>query len=1175
MVVTLIFLYTQNTNDISITLSNNPSISSLTVSGQVTAGTLSDGAGTTITSGTVNTTALIATTTVTASIFNFNGSPLTGFSTPSANTLNISTAGTNRLQINAAGTINIPAFTPAGVVHNDASGNLFSSGLITSDFSNSNVVPNSALQQLTASNLVANSATTATSSDVANTIVSRDGTGSFAAHNITADSNFLAANGTAAAPSISFTNALGAGLSASSTGTLSISSGSSGAGVAQIVLNAAGNQIQFPLLGAGIIHASSTGFLSSSPVSLTTDVSGILPIANGGTGFSNSTSNAVLLANASAVTLSNGQLLIGSTGVAPVAAQIQSTANQTTVTNGAGSITIGTVQNIGVTSSPTFASETLANTSNQLTLGTTNQTIINATAPAATRTYTIPDTGANSSFVMTDGNQTINGNKTFSGTTSLSSLTPSLPLQLNASNQIISAPLTPASFSGILTVTQGGTGAASIGMNAILASNSTGTAIIPLSNLTNGQIFIGSTGVAPVAAQIQSTANQTTVTNGAGSITIGTVQNIGVTSSPTFASETLANTSNQLTLGTTNQTIINATAPAATRTYTIPDTGANSSFVMTDGNQIINGNKTFSGTTSLSSLTPSLPLQLNASNQIISAPLTPASFSGILTVTQGGTGAASIGMNAILASNPTGTAIIPLANLTNGQIFIGSTGAAPVAATIAGTTNEINVATGAGSITLSTPRPIATTSSPTFASETLTNTLNQLTLGTTNQTIINATAPAATRTYTIPDTETNSSFIMNSGVAQIISSTLTLSNTVNLSSLAASLPLQFNASNNIISQAIALNSGSVSGILPIANGGTNSGTALINNRIMVSSGGSIVESAALTNGQLLIGSTGAAPVANSIAGTPNQVIVTNGAGTIGLSLPQNIATTSSPTFASEALANTSNQLTLGTGNTIMLSAPTPAASRIYYIPDVLTTSTFVMVDGAQYIGGAKTFGALTTFNNTVNLSNLTPSLPLQLNASNNIITQSISLTSGVSGILPIANGGTNSGTALTNNKVMVSSGGQIVESTVSTGQLALLSTATSSDVINTLILRDGTGSFTATNITTTGILTVAAGSAASPSIQFSGSTNTGISSINTNTLVFSTDGISRLSIGSDGETTIAAPSAGTALTVNGLPSSATALAVTGTGMFTTGLEFGTNPNNLGGNFLNAVGATRR
>lgn len=52
-----------------------------------------------------------------------------------------------------------------------------------------------------------------------------------------------------------------------------------------------------------------------------------------------------------------------------------------------------------------------------------------------------------------------------------------------------------------------------------------------------------------------------------------------------------------------------------------------------------------------------------------------------------------------------------------------------------------------------------------------------------------------------------------------------------------------------------------------------------NNRIIVTSGGTLAEAAALTNGQLLIGSTGAAPVAATVtAGT--GISVTNGAGSI-------------------------------------------------------------------------------------------------------------------------------------------------------------------------------------------------------------------------------------------------------------------------------------------------------
>lgn len=58
----------------------------------------------------------------------------------------------------------------------------------------------------------------------------------------------------------------------------------------------------------------------------------------------------------------------------------------------------------------------------------------------------------------------------------------------------------------------------------------------------------------------------------------------------------------------------------------------------------------------------------------------------------------------------------------------------------------------------------------------------------------------------------------------------------------------------------------------------------------------VVSTAAPSNGQLLIGSTGNIPALAALTGTANQVIVTNGAGTITLSLPQSIGTGSTPQF---------------------------------------------------------------------------------------------------------------------------------------------------------------------------------------------------------------------------------------------------------------------------------------
>lgn len=72
---------------------------------------------------------------------------------------------------------------------------------------------------------------------------------------------------------------------------------------------------------------------------------------------------------------------------------------------------------------------------------------------------------------------------------------------------------------------------------------------------------------------------------------------------------------------------------------------------------------------------------------------------------------------------------------------------------------------------------------------------------------------------------------------------------------------------------------SYSGVLPVANGGTNSSTALNGNRVMVSNGGAIVEAPAMTNGQLLIGSTGATPQAATLS-AGSGVTITNSAGGI-------------------------------------------------------------------------------------------------------------------------------------------------------------------------------------------------------------------------------------------------------------------------------------------------------
>jgi hypothetical protein len=124
-------------------------------------------------------------------------------------------------------------------------------------------------------------------------------------------------------------------------------------------------------------------------------------------------------------------------------------------------------------------------------------------------------------------------------------------------------------------------------------------------------------------------------------------------------------------------------------------------------------------------------------------------FTGQIIDTGSSGGAPSIG-GPVLGANPNAILVTDGATnladiqLDNGEVLIGKTGDAPVAATLTGTPNQINIVNGANSITISTPQDINSTASPTFSNLNLNpgaiidvNAAGILEFGITNATVIN------------------------------------------------------------------------------------------------------------------------------------------------------------------------------------------------------------------------------------------------------------------------------------------------------------------------------------------------------------------------------------------------------------------------------------------------------
>lgn len=209
--------------------------------------------------------------------------------------------------------------------------------------------------------------------------------------------------------------------------------------------------------------------------------------------------------------LTNGQIIIGSTGAIPVAATLTA-GSGISITNAAGSITIAAIGGAGVVSTLTgnsggAISPVLGNIN---TLGTGSITIV-----GAGNTLTTELTGLTNHAVQVGA-----------GTATLTQVGPSASTgQILQNNAGADPSYSTATYPSTTTINQilyssanNVVAGLSTANSAVLITSATGVPQLS-SSLTNGELIIGSTGALPVTATLTAGAG-INIVNGAGSITI-------------------------------------------------------------------------------------------------------------------------------------------------------------------------------------------------------------------------------------------------------------------------------------------------------------------------------------------------------------------------------------------------------------------------------------------------------------------------------------------------------------------------------------------------------------------------------------------------------------------------------------------------------------------------------
>ncbi|MCL5875793.1 MAG: tail fiber domain-containing protein [Candidatus Dependentiae bacterium] len=273
----------------------------------------------------------------------------------------------------------------------------------------------------------------------------------------------------------------------------------------------------------------------------------------------------------------------------------------------------------------------------------------------------------------------------------------------------------------------------------------------------------------------------------------------------------------------------------------------------------------------------------------------------------------------------------------------------------------------------------------------------------------------------------------------------------------------------------------------------------------------VVHSTSGTLSSSLIKLSDISPTLYSSSDTPNTLVLRDGSGNFSA----NIITASLNGAASANVLKTGDTMT----GTLQLPAGTSAAPSLVFTGS--TTSGLSASAGALSFNTNGTERMKISSAGTVSIDTFTTPGVVHNDGSGNLSTSLI------------VNADISNTAAITDTKLAtISSSGKVANSAT---------TATSANTPSTIVLRDSLGDFAATTITAnlignvtglasgnlpltggtlTGNLTLPAGSPAAPSLQFSGSSNTGLSAPTANSLSLSVNGTQAIGINTSGQVTV-------------------------------------------------------